>query len=435
MRSNLKLAAAALALLAATASACGGSSSSSSSSAAGGDSSSSSAGGSTSGALKVVSDLPLQGASGAQSKTVNQAEQFYLANQGGKAGKYSVSLAIHDDSTAAAAKWDENTCKSNATGYVNDKSIVGVLGTFNSGCAKIEVPIANQAALAMISPANTAVGLTHKGLGSDPGEPDVYYPTGVRNYARVVASDDFQGAAVAQLMQKLGSKSVYILNDKEAYGVGVANATEAASKKLGIKVLGNEGFDPKQPNYTALYNKIKGLKPDAIFLGTIIDNNGSQLVKDKVSVLGPNSGVKLIGPDGMNVNDLPTSKDAGSAAEGMYLTTAGLGPDQLKARGGAAAKFITDYEAKYGKPEVYTVYGAACMQAMLKAIAASDGSRKSVSEQLLKVKVSKDESVLGEAYGFDANGDITLKDMSVFKVTGQNIPFDQVINVQASLLQ
>jgi branched-chain amino acid transport system substrate-binding protein len=177
MRSNLKLAAAALALLAATASACGGSSSSSSSSAAGGDSSSSSAGGSTSGALKVVSDLPLQGASGAQSKTVNQAEQFYLANQGGKAGKYSVSLAIHDDSTAAAAKWDENTCKSNATGYVNDKSIVGVLGTFNSGCAKIEVPIANQAALAMISPANTAVGLTHKGLGSDPGEPDVYYPT------------------------------------------------------------------------------------------------------------------------------------------------------------------------------------------------------------------------------------------------------------------
>ncbi len=182
-------------------------------------------------------------------------------------------------------------------------------------------------------------------------------------------------------MQELGVKTVYILNDKEVYGKGVANATQSAAEKLGITVLANEGYDPKAPNYDALFEQIKGQNPDAVYIGAIIDNNGGQLVKDKVKVLGDNNGVKLIGPDGMLVNDLPTDKQAGAAAEGMYLTFAGLGPDQIKERGGKAAEFLTAYEGEYGKPEVYTVYGAAAMQAMLKAIEASDGTRESVIEQ------------------------------------------------------
>jgi ABC-type branched-subunit amino acid transport system substrate-binding protein len=137
----------------------------------------------------------------------------------------------------------------------------------------------------------------------------------------------------------------------------------------------------------------------------------------------------------MLVNDLPTDKQAGTAAEGMYLTFAGLGPDQIKERGGAAATFLTAYEAKYGKPEVYTMYGASAMQAMLKAIAASDGSRESVVTELFKVKVPKAESLLGEEFGFDANGDTTLKDMSVFRVKGTDIPFEKAIAVDAALLK
>jgi ABC-type branched-subunit amino acid transport system substrate-binding protein len=137
----------------------------------------------------------------------------------------------------------------------------------------------------------------------------------------------------------------------------------------------------------------------------------------------------------MLVNDLPKDTQAGSAAEGMYLTFSGLGPDQIKERGGAAAEFLTAYESQYGKPEVYTVYGAAAMQSMLKAIAASDGSRESVLDQLFKVKVPKEESLLGEEYSFDQNGDTTLKDMSVFRVKGTDIPFEKAIAVDAALLQ
>ena len=389
----------------------------------------------TGGNFKVVSDLPLQGASGAQSKTLVQAMQLYLEQQGGAAGNYAIEYESVDDSTAAAAKWDPTTCSANAQRYAGDESIIGVMGTFNSGCAALEIPILNQAGVAMVSPANTAVGLTHVGPGSEAGEPEKYYPTGARNYTRVVPSDDFQGAAAAQLMQELGVTSVYILNDKEVYGKGVADATAAAAEKLGITVLGNEGYDPKAPNYDALFEQIKGQNPGAIFIGAIIDSNGGQLVKDKVKILGDNNTVKLIGPDGMLVNDLPTDEQAGAAAEGMYLTFAGLGPDQIKERGGAAAEFLTAYEAAYGKPEVYTMYGAAAMQSLLKAIEASDGTRASVIEQLFALEFPKEESLLGEAYSFDENGDTTLKDMSIFKVAGTDIPFEKAIAVDASLLQ
>src|SRR6185369_10080644 len=143
---------------------------------------------------------------------------------GSSGGDFTVSYESFDDSTAAKGAWDEATCAANARKYVEDESILGVIGTFNSGCAKIEVPIANEASLAYVSPANTAVGLTHVGPGSEPGEPDKYYPSGTRNYARVVASDDFQGEIDAAYMQDaLGVTSVYILDDKDAYGKGVAD--------------------------------------------------------------------------------------------------------------------------------------------------------------------------------------------------------------------
>ena len=174
-----------------------------------------------------------------------------------------------------------------------------------------------------------------RGAGRAPGEPGIYYK-GTRNYLRIVPRDTIQAAAILKTMKADGCTKAAVANDKDTYGIGLAALLVLQRSQYGIPITSTTGLDPKQPNYTALYNKIKGLKPDAIFLGTIIDNNGSQLVKDKVAVLGPNSGVKLIGPDGMNVNDLPTSKDAGSTAEGMYLTTAGLRPDQLEAGGGAA---------------------------------------------------------------------------------------------------
>ena len=181
----------------------------------------------------------------------------------------------------------------------------------------------------MLSPANTYVCLTQGGPGCDKTEPDKYYPSGTRNYARVVANDAYQGGADAEFAQSQGVKNVYILNDKEAYGLGVATNFQNAAKSLGIKIAGFDAFDPKASSYEALYKKIQATGADAVFIGGLICENGAQLIKDKVAVLGPNDGeVKLITPDGFATQQ--TIDDAGSASAGMYMSVAGQPIDKFQ---------------------------------------------------------------------------------------------------------
>ena len=164
----------------------------------------------------------------------------------------------------------------------------------------------------MVSPANTYVGLTKP--SGVPGEPGKYFPSGKRNYARVAVPDNFQGAADATFLKSKGITSVYVLNDAEAYGTGIANNFVNAAKALGITVLGNDKWDANQPDYQSLFQSIASKNPQAVFLGGIVSNHGGQLIKDKVKVLGDNTKVLLLGPDGFN--DSATVTDAGSAADG-----------------------------------------------------------------------------------------------------------------------
>jgi branched-chain amino acid transport system substrate-binding protein len=310
---------------------------------------------------------------------------------------------------------------------VANKSEVAVMGTYNSGCAKIEIPILNQApggAMTMVSDANTNPGLTKSW---NPGEPGVYYPTGARNYARVCTTDDVQGAAAAQFAKSIGIRSVYVLNDTQTYGQGVAQAFTTEAKKQGLVVLSSgaygEGWDAKQPDYTALFTKIKALKPDMIYVGGIFDNNGGQLMKDKVAVLGDNTKVKFMAPDGFTgypaFNSMPE-------ADGAYLSFAGLSSDLLAQIDptGAGVKFVADYTKEYSKPPVgsYPVYGVAAVQVILAAIANSDGTRKGVTDAIFSgsgISIPATTSVLGKTVNIDpSTGDTSAKDVTIEIVKG-----------------
>ncbi len=365
----------------------------------------------------VSSDLPLQGAAKDASDSTNNAIKLYLEQIGNKAGDYTIEFKTYDNSTAAKGSWDDATCAKNAQDHVAATAEVAVMGTFNSGCAKIEVPVLNQdpsGPMLMVSHANTNPGLTKTW---DPGEPQKYYPTGTRNYARVITTDDYQGAAAAQYaLDKLGVKKVYILNDNQTYGQGVGKAFEDKAKALGIEVIANEPWDAKQPNYTSLFNKIKAAGPDMVYLAGIYDNNGGQLVKDKVAVLGDNETVTLMGPDGFTgypeLQKLPEG-------QGMYLSFAGLSTDQLRAQGGGAAKLLDDYKAKYGADPAssYALYGVAAMQVIIAAIEKSDGSRKSINDAVFSgegISLAADKSVLGKPIKIDpATGDVDAIDISI----------------------
>jgi branched-chain amino acid transport system substrate-binding protein len=378
------------------------------------------AGGGTAGggeAVKIVSDLPLQGSSAGQTETMVNAIKLYLEQIGGKAGDFTVSYESFDDSTAAKGAWDEATCAANARKYVEDEAILGVIGTFNSGCAKIEVPIANEASLAMISPANTATGLTHEGPGAEPGEPDKYYPTGTRNYTRVVASDDFQGQIDASYMKdSLGVTSVYILDDKDAYGKGVADAFEQAANDIGLKVAGHTGWDANAQNYKALMTQIKATGADGMFIGGISCFNGGQVIKDKVSVVGDNDAVKLLVSDGFVLDSLFDEAGADNLA-GTYGSAPVLNPEDLT---GAGKTFLDAYQAKYGSPEVYTAYAAAAAQALVDAISRSDGSREDVVAKLFETDIA--DGIVGPM-AFNENGDPKGGLISIFQAEASGPPW------------
>jgi branched-chain amino acid transport system substrate-binding protein len=363
----------------------------------------------------VASDLPLQGAGRTQTVEMGKAINFIFKQHGYKAGKYSIAYQACDDATAQAGKWDSGKVSANANAYAHDSSVIGVIGTFNSGAAEILVPILNRAPngpIGVVSPANTYVGLTHSGPGTAAGEPGKYYPTGKRNYIRIVAADDFQGAADAMLAKNvLHAKSVFILNDKEAYGLGVATNLRNALQKLGgVKVAGFTAWDPKASSYEALATKIQATKANAVFLGGLICENGGKLIKDLRATLG--NKVTIMAPDGFT----PISADvqgAGPASEGMTVSVAGLPNTQLK---GAGKTFVKQFHQAFGKdPDPYSVYAAQSAEVMLEAIAKSDGSRASVAANLFKTKVTN--GILG-TFSINKNGDTTSNPVTIYRIKG-----------------
>jgi branched-chain amino acid transport system substrate-binding protein len=351
----------------------------------------------------VVSDLPLQGSSRTQTIQIVGAIRYLLDQQDWKAGDYNIAYQSCDDSTAQAGKWESGKCSQNANAYAGNDKVLGVIGTFNSGCAAIEIPVLNQApggGVPMISPANTYPCLTEGGPACEDTEPDQYYPTGNRNYVRVVPHDAYQGAALAEFMQSQGTKSVYILNDKEAYGLGVATQLRNAVEHLGIEVAGFEAWDPKASSYEGLFRKIGGTGADAVFLGGLIDENGAKVIRDKEAVRGPNDGdVKLQAPDGFTTQQ--TIDEAGAAAAGMFMSVAGVPIDQFQ---GAGAEFAEGFKPTLGGKEIdpYALYGAQAAKVLLDAIAASDGTRQSVIEQLFNTTV--EDGFLG-SFEINENGD------------------------------
>ena len=351
----------------------------------------------------IATDLPLQGAGRAQNLAMGQAVRFVLEKQFKfKAGKYSIGFQECDDSTAQTGAWDPAKCSSNARAYAADRTFIGLLGTFNSGCSKLIVPILNRApggAVAMLSSANTNVGLTHFAPWNSPGEPKIYYPTGVRNYARVAASDDYQGPAAADYLKLKKFKNVFIVHDNQTFGKGVAQAFQARAKKLGLKVAGFVPWDAKATSYEAIGEQIASSGADSVYLGGIVCNNGVKLIKDLRAAVGPR--VQFVAPDGFT--PYSATLEAGSAAQGMVISYAG---QPLQKLGPTGKKFIAQFRAYAkikGNMPPYAVYQAQAAQIMLAAIAKSNGTRASVVKEMFRTRVTN--GIMG-TFRFDKNGDI-----------------------------
>jgi branched-chain amino acid transport system substrate-binding protein len=390
----------------------------------GGSSASTSSGGNT---IDIYSDMPLIGSSSSQTIPLVNGEKLALSEAGNKAGKFKVNLISLNNATASAGEWDPTQTAANARKAASDSKAVYYVGEFNSGAAEVSIPILNQAGIPQVSPANTYVGLTVSVKGaSAPGEPQKYYPTSKRTYLRIVPNDSIQAAADLMAMKQAGCTRVAVANDKEAYGAGLATLLKLEASKYGLSIVSNTGIDPKAPNFRSYASTIKGLGANCFEFSGIVANGGVQITKDVNAAL---PSAKIFGPDGMCTNSWTAASKGGVPASidpKIECTVATL---DLSAYPGGKA-FLAKYKAKYGgaSPDPYAIYGYEAMKLGLDTIAslgANGNNRADVLNALFSIKHRN--SVLG-SYGFDSNGDTTLKSYGLYKVGSDGNPvFDKAL--------
>jgi branched-chain amino acid transport system substrate-binding protein len=360
------------------------------------------------GTIDIWSSLPRQGSSKAQTDTMVNAIKMAIEEVNGKVGGYTINYVDKDDSTAAAGKWDEATEIKNANDAVANDKLVAYLGTLNSGAAKLSIPILCAKGIVMVSAANTHVGLT---LPFEPGEPDKYYPNGCKkNYHRVIPNDLLQGKAGALWASQLGLKSVWVVDDTEVYGKGLADVFASEAPNNGLEVLGRDGIDGKATDYKALADKIKAANPDLVYYGGITQNNAGQLWRDLRDAMPD---VALMAPDGVYETEFLESAEA--AADGTYITTGTVPPSKLT---GKAKEFVDKYAAKYPNNPVegYTAYAYESAKVVLAAIerAAAKNPADILALRALvldEVKATKDfDGILG-TWSFNDAGDTSLTEI------------------------
>lgn len=354
--------------------------------------------------ITIVSSLPRTGSANAQTTTMVNGMRMAIEETGGKltlGGKdYTLTFEDWDDASPERGQWDAAVESANAKKAIANPDILAYLGTYNSGAAKVSMPVLNQAGLLMVSPANTAVSLT-KPDPNDPGSPEKYRPSGKLTYFRIVPADDIQGLAGAQWAKELNLAKVFVLHDREAYGQGVAESFRTNAKKLGLTVTGFEAIDPKAANYRSLVTKMRQQGAQLVYFGGTTQTNAGQLVKDMVA---GGLDAKFMCPDGCFEDAF--IKAAGPAnAEGRALITfGGAPPDQLTGKGKA---FVAAYRERFkAEPEAYAVYGYETAKVAIEAIRRAD--RKDRSAVVAAAAATRDyDGALGR-WSFDANGDTSL---------------------------
>ncbi len=367
------------------------------------------------GAIKIVSSLPRLGSAKAQTDTIVNGITMAIEEAGGKAGAFTIRYEDHDDATAAETKATAEREAAVAEQALKDPDVMVYIGPFNSGMAKISIPKLNAARLLMISPSNSWPGLTKPGKG-EAGEPDKYYPNGVRNYCRVVPADDMQGPVGADWAKSMGVKKVYVLHDNEVYGKGIAELFKARADEIGLKTHGPEGIDVNAQEFRSLMTKVKVTEPDLVYFGGTSQTKGGQIAKDLVGV---GLAAKLMVPDGCFEQSFIDAAGAANVNGRCYVTFGGLPPDRLTGRG---KEFFDRYVKKHGRPpEAYAVYGYEAAKVALEAIRrAGKKDRDAIREACLGIRDF--EGALGK-WSFDRNGDTTLRTFSGQAVRGGKFEF------------
>jgi branched-chain amino acid transport system substrate-binding protein len=356
--------------------------------------------------VTVGLDLSLTGADAESAKRVEYGAMtaFDEANAKGGVNGYKIVVTPYDDGSATAGQYDPAQAATNARKMVSNKATVAAIGPQMSGAGKAMAPILSEGNLATITPSSTNPDIT------DPKFAAQYRPEGKPIYFRTVATDAFQGPYMANYYADvLKVKTVYILDDSGAYGVGLADAFQGQAEKKGIKILGRDRLDPKAADYSAALTKIKSLNPEAIYYGGVLQA-GVKVAKQSYDIVpkmikGGGDGVQ--GPEMLSAVGYP-------ANEGWYATVA----SPHVTEDAKMADWVKAYKAKYNvDPDDYAVTAYDAAMVILAAIKkVTDGGKEPTREAVRDAIQAVNVTTLQGPVSFDANGDLQDKTISVFQI-------------------
>ena len=375
--------------------------------------------------VKIVSSLPLQGAGRRVTVPIVNAIKMALEEQGGKAGSTTVLYESLDDaSPARGGSWDPAVEAENARRAAADASVVAYIGPYNSGAARISIPITCQAGLAMVGPLLTYPGLTKP---YDTDEPAKYYPNCKRNFVRVIQADDVQGAIGARWVKELGGRRVYVLHDADVgqYGRVLAESFRSEARRIGLEVIAFEGA-PKANEFRALADRVAASGADFVYYGGHLGSNPGLLLRD-LRQAKPSIG--FMGPDGIIGNLF--LRQAGESAINTYITNCCI---EVADYFGTLKEWAERYTAKYGeRPVSDAIYGYEAAKVVLAAIAKAGAKADDRATVRELITGTKDFDGFLRRWSFDEYGDPSLQTIAGLKVTRIGADFESSVEFQKVL--
>jgi len=377
--------------------------------------------------LSIYASAPLRGRSTVSGEAVLNGARLAIDQVHSRIGEYRLALKILDDATVARGGWDPGQTTINVQMAVLDRTTIGYVGDFNSGASAISIPPLNRAGIPQVSPTSAAVGLTSAALGAQPGEPQKYYPTGIRTFARVVPNDRIQAIAQVRVQQESGCASTYVLNDGEVDGSDAARSFEVAAQAAHLRLAGVQTFIRGAQSYKALAAGVAKLAPDCVMIAADTESGAVLLTTDLAAAMPT---VKIFGTAGLaestftdpSLGGIPVSIDPR-----VVLTSPTLGLNEYPP---SARAFNTAYERRFGMPEPDAILGYEAMNLMLDAIErATDGGTEPAERAQVRTAIfaTRDRhSVLG-TYGINRNGDTTLQRYGVYGIAGGRLTFREAV--------
>jgi branched-chain amino acid transport system substrate-binding protein len=377
--------------------------------------------------LTVYASLPYSGPSGPSGEAVLGGARMALAAAGGHVGRYRIVLRTLNDATAPRGGWDPGQTSANARLAIRDRTTIAYLGDLNSGATAVSIPLLSQAGVPQVSPTSTAVGLTRGGDEASPGEPQKYYPTGLRTFVRVIPNDSVQAAAQARIQRQAGCRRTYVLDDGEVDGNDAATSFQVAARAIHLPVAASDQYEPLASNYTSLIHAIAQSGADCVLISALPQEHAVTLT-DQIGQALPH--VRLFGTAGLAEQAFVDPADGGLApalAQRILLTVPTLNSGDYPPSG---RRFLAAYAKHFGGWQPDAIFGYEAMSLMLDSIslATDRGTGPALRSRVTHALFSAHDrrSVLG-TYSIDRLGDTSLQRWGVYRVRDGRLVFDQAL--------